>query len=163
MEYQQLVQEADRISKTTNFNGRSLLQGDGSVLQFQVGAQGNADNQIELDSGVTDASAEGLGIGGTSILDKEAALDNLQVIDDAIARVSGFRATFGSVQSRLQTSINTIDVAVVNQEEARSRIEDVDVAYSAAKAASAQIKNAAGTATLVQANQMGANALRLIG
>jgi flagellin len=163
MEYQQLVQEADRISKTTNFNGRSLLQGDGAVLQFQVGSQGNADNQIELDSGVTDASAEGLGIGGTSILDKEAALDNLQVIDDAIARVSGFRATFGSVQSRLQTSINTIDVAVVNQEEARSRIEDVDVAYSAAKAASAQIKNAAGTATLVQANQMGANALRLIG
>jgi flagellin len=81
----------------------------------------------------------------------------------AIAKVSGFRATFGSVQSRLQASINNLEIAVVNQEAARSRIEDVDVADSTAKVASAQIKNAAGTATLAQANQLGQSALRLIG
>ena len=163
LEYEQLVQEADRISNTTNFNGRSLLRGEGSILQFQVGAQGNEHNRIELDAGATDASAENLGIGGTNLRDKSGALDNLQVIDEAIAKVSGFRANFGSIQSRLQTSINNRDVAVVNQEAARSRIEDVDVADSTAKVASAQIKNAAGTSTLAQANQIGQGALRLIG
>jgi flagellin len=163
LEYEQLVQEADRISKTTNFNGRSLLKGEGSVLQFQVGSQGNEHNRIEYDSGITDASAESLGIEGSHLKDKSSALDNLSNIDVAIEKVSGFRATFGAVQSRLQTSINTLDVAVVNQEAARSRIEDVDVAESTAKLASAQIKSAAGAATLSQANQLGSGALRLIG
>ena len=163
MEYEQLVQEADRISKTTNFNGRSLLQGEGSVLQFQVGSQGNEHNRIEFDSGIADASSESLGISGSNLRDKSSAIDNLSTMDAAIEKVSGMRATFGSVQSRLQTSINTLDVAVVNQESARSRIEDVDVADSTAKLASSQIKNAAGTAALAQANQLGSAALRLIG
>jgi flagellin len=163
LEYEQLVQEADRISKTTNFNGRPLLQGQGSVLQFQVGSAGNENNRIEFDAGLTDASSEALGIDGSNIRDKQGALDNLSVIDAAIEKVSGFRANFGSIQSRLQTSINNLDVAVVNQEAARSRIEDVDVADSTAKVASAAIKNAAGAATLAQANQLGSGALRLIG
>jgi len=163
LEYEQLVQEADRISKTTNFNGRALLQGEGSTMQFQVGAQAGEDNRIEFDAGATDASAENLGISGTNLRDKDGALDNLKLIDSAIEKVSGFRANFGSIQSRLQTSINNLDVAVVNQEAARSRIEDVDVADSTAKVASQQIKNAAGTAVLSQANQLGSNALRLIG
>lgn len=163
LEYEQLVQEADRISKTTQFNGRPLLQGEGSVLQFQVGAYGGQDNQIELDAGATDASVESLGIGGSNVRDKQDAIDNLERIDGAIQKVSAFRANFGSVQSRLQTAINNIDVAVVNQESARSRIEDVDVAESTAKLASAQMKNAAGVATLSQANALGQQALRLIG
>lgn len=163
LEYEQLVQEADRISKTTSFNGRPLLKGEGDVLQFQVGAYGGQENMIELDAANTDASAESLGIGGTNVRDKQDAIDNLERIDNAINKVSAYRANFGSVQSRLSSTINNLDTAVVNQEAARSRIEDVDVAESTAKLASAQIKNAAGTATLSQANQLGNAALRLIG
>lgn len=163
MEYEQLVQEADRISKTTNFNGRSLLKGEGDVMQFQVGTQGGEDNRIEFNSGLTDASAESLGIGGSNIREKNDAVSNLETIDKAIEKVSGFRANFGSIQSRLQSSINNADVAVVNQEAARSRIEDVDVAESTAKLASNQIKTAAGMSTLSQANGLGQGALRLIG
>ncbi len=163
LEYEQLVQEADRISKTTSFNGRPLLQGEGGMLQFQVGAYGGQDNMIELDAGSTDASVESLGIGGSNVRDKQDAVDNLERIDGAIGKVSAFRANFGAVQSRLQTAANSIDVTVVNQESARSRIEDVDVAESTAKLASAQMKNAAGVATLAQANALGQQAMRLIG
>lgn len=163
LEYEQLVQEADRISKTTQFNGKPLLKGEGNELEFQVGAFSGSDNVIKFDAGSTDASAESLGLGGTNIRDKDGAVDNLQKIDDAINKVSGFRANFGSVQARLQSTVNNLDVAVVNQEAARSRIEDVDVADSTAKVASAQIKNAAGVATLSQANGLGQGALRLIG
>ena len=163
LEYEQLVQEADRISKTTSFNGRPLLKGEGDTLQFQVGAYGGEDNRIEFDAAATDASSESLGISGSNVRDKQGAIDNLERIDNAINKVSAFRANFGSIQSRLQSTINNLDVATVNQEAARSRIEDVDVADSTAKLASAQIKNAAGTATLSQANQLGNGALRLIG
>lgn len=163
LEYEQLVQEADRISKTTQFNGRSLLKGVGEVIQFQVGAYGGEENIIELDGGAIDSSAESLGIGGTDIRDKKDAVDNLELIDAAIGKVSAFRANFGSLQSRLTSTVNNLDTAVVNQEAARSRIEDVDVAASTASLASAQIRNAASTATLAQANQIGNSALRLIG
>jgi len=163
LEYEQLVQEADRISKTTTFNGRSLLKGEGDSMQFQVGAYAGEDNKIMLETNLTDASAENLGISGTNLRDKNDALANLELIDGAINKVSGFRANYGSVQSRLQSTINNLDVAVVNQEAARSRIEDVDVADSTAKVASNAIKNSAGVATLTQANQLGAGALRLIG
>ena len=163
MEYEQLVQESDRISKTTNFNGISLLSGEGDQLDFQVGTKAGEDHRISFDPSQADSSAETLGIGGTSIRSKSDARDNLEVIDAAIQRVSGYRANFGSIQSRLQSTINNLDVSLVNQEAARSRIEDVDVAESTARLASIQIQNAAGVATLSQANQLGSGALRLIG
>jgi flagellin len=163
LEYEQLVQEADRISKVTNYNGRSLLKGDGCSYTFQVGSNAGPDNQIEMDASQMDASAETLGIGGTNVRDKSDAANNLERIDGAINRVSAYRAMFGSIQSRLQTAANSIDVSVVNQEAARSRIEDVDVAESTAKLASSQIKGAAGVSTLAQANQLGQSAMRLIG
>lgn len=162
LEYEQLVQEADRISKTTAFNGRSLLQGQGDVLKFQVGAYAGEENQIELDASQVDAGAESLGISGTNVRDKMDAIDNMARIDQAIDKVSAYRANFGSIQSRLQTSINNLESGIVNQETARSRIEDLDIAQSSAKLASAQIMNSAGTATLAQANALGSAALRLI-
>jgi flagellin len=133
------------------------------TLQFQVGAFNGQDNVIEFDAAATDASAESLGISGTNVRDKNDALDNLERIDAAIGKVSSYRANFGSLQSRLTSTVNNLDVAIVNQEAARSRIEDVDVADATAKLASSQIMNAAGTATLAQANQLGHSALRLIG
>lgn len=163
LEYEQLVQEADRISKTTAFNGQPLLKGEGGVLQFQVGAYGGSENRIEIDSAQADASAESLGIGGSNIRSKQDAIDNLKVIDDAIGKVSSYRANFGALQSRLTSTMNNLDTAVVNQEAARSRIEDVDVADATAKLAASQVRNAAGTATLAHANQLGQSALRLIG
>lgn len=163
MEYEQLIQEADRISKTTIFNGKPLLKGEGDVLQFQVGAFASDDNIIKMDTGELDATSEALGISGMKVRDRDDALSNLEKIDKAIDKVSGYRANFGSLQSRLQSTVNNLEVATINQETARSRIEDVDVAESTAKLASNQIKNAAGVATLAQANQFGNSALRLIG
>lgn len=164
LEYDQLVQEMDRIAKTTTFNGMPLLKGEASngVLEFQVGAYGNDDNKISFDAGSTDSTSESLGMAGTDIKSKDGASANLTVIDGAIEKVSGFRASLGAVQSRLQSTISNLEIGVVNQESARSRIEDVDVADSTAKIASQGIRSAAAMATLSQANNLGSGALRLI-
>lgn len=165
LEYEQLTQEVDRISKTTTFSGAPLLTGENEngVMDFHVGAYAGEDNRISFDATATDATGSSLGIEGTNILDKDNAAGNLEVIDEAITKVAGFRANFGSIQSRLQSTISNLDTASVNTEAARSRIEDVDVAEESAKLAANNVIKSAGISSLAQANSLPNSALRLIG
>jgi flagellin len=163
-EYQHLLEESDRIAKTTNFNGIDLLKGEGNgELDFHVGAFAGDDQRISFDSDKTNATNENLGIDGTGVIEKDEAQGSIKNIDDAITQVSGFRASLGALQSRLGSTINNIENQSLNLESARSRIEDVDVAESTAKVASANVIKSAGIATLAQANGLPQSTLRLIG
>lgn len=162
-EYQQLQTEVDRISDSTTFNGSQLLNGEGSgSMDFQVGAFGGEQNRITFDSGESNASSSNIGISGTGISEKGDALDSIASIDEAINAVSGQRANLGSIQSRLQSTVSNLEVQTINQDSARSVIQDVDVAAESAKMASAQVVKSAGISTLAQANALPNNALRLI-
>lgn len=164
LEYVQLTEELDRIAQTTSFNGMPLLNGQAEgTLDFQVGANGGEQNRIQFEASAADATASTLGLEGSNIEDKDNAIDNLNQIDEAIETVSGQRAYFGSLQSRLQTSVNNLGNAIVNQEAARSTIEDVDVAESTAKLAAVSVMKQAGISTLAQANNLPNTALRLLG
>ena len=165
LEYDQLLQEVDRISKTTTFSGKELLTGESEngKMDFHVGAYAGENNKISFDADQTNATVEGLGIDNTNITTKEDATENLEKIDEAITQVAGFRANFGSIQSRLQSTISNLGTAQVNTEAARSRIEDVDIAAESAKLASNNVIKSAATATLAQANSIPNSALRLIG
>ena len=46
-----LVSELDRLGQSVNFNGTNLLDGSTSTLNFQVGADGNAQSQIGVSLG----------------------------------------------------------------------------------------------------------------
>lgn len=165
VEYDQLLQEVDRIAQTTQYSGKQLLSGESEVgvLDFQVGAYNGEQNRIQFDPSQTDSRVESLGIDGTSILSKGDAQGNLERLDDALDKVSSYRANLGALQSRLQSTVNNLDVQTLNTDAARSRIEDVDVAESTAALASAQVKKQAGVSTLAQANSIPSSALRLIG
>ncbi len=165
LEYEQLVEEVDRISKTTTFSGSELLTGENEngVMDFHVGAYAGEENRISFDAQATNATAENLQIEGTSITDKDSANENLERIDEAINSVAGFRANFGAIQSRLQSTITNLDTAAVNTESARSQIEDVDIAHESAKLASNNVMKSAGISSLAQANNIPNSALRLIG
>lgn len=165
LEYEQLLEEVDRISKTTTFSGKELLTGtsETGVMDFHVGAYGGEENRISFDAEATDATVESLGIAGTNINTKDEAAANLSMLDEAIDKVSGFRANFGSIQSRLQSTVSNLDTSVVNTESARSRIEDVDVASESAKLASTNVMKQAGISVLGQANNLPNAALRLVG
>lgn len=164
-EYQQLNQEIDRISASTIFNGTSLLDGESEkgTMDFQVGAFAGEQNVIQYDSDKTNASADSIGVEGTGISSKDDALSSIQNVDDAINIVSGQRANLGSIQSRLQSTVSNLEVQTLNQEQARSTIEDVDVAKASAEMASNNVLKSAGISTLAQANNIPNSALRLIG
>lgn len=163
-EYQQLSKEVDRISESTVFNGTQLLNGKGKgTMDFQVGAFAGEQNKISFESGESDASASAIGIAGSGIANKDDALTSISSIDSAIEKVSGQRATLGSIQSRLQSTIKNLEVQTINQDSARSVIQDVDVAEASASLASNQVVKNAAVSTLAQANQIPNSALRLIG
>ncbi|MEG3063923.1 MAG: flagellin [Comamonas sp.] len=101
-EVNQLVSEIDRVSKTTEFNGKKLLDGSFSGAMFQVGA--NAGNNITVGS-IGKATAEGLGTA------------NFATATATLAPATGF-ATAGTFDIVGKTTV-TISVAAAGSEEER--------------------------------------------
>ncbi len=164
-EYQQLTTEVDRIAQATTFNGTQLLNGDSGKgqLEFQVGAFAGEQNKITFDADATDAGTDAIGIAGTGVASKEEAKDSIAAIDNAIDNVSGLRANLGSIQSRLQSTVSNLEVQTINQDSARSVIQDVDVAEASARLAANNVVKNAAISTLSQANALPNSAMRLIG
>jgi len=163
-EYQSLVTEIDRIAESTSFNGTNVINGDGQgILRFQVGSYKGEENVIEFDTEGNYTSSSSLGIGSTGIESKADALDNLNSLDEAINSISGQRAYLGSIQSRMQYAVNNLDTNIINHEETKSKIEDVDVAEASANLASSQILKSAGMKSLAEGMTFTRAALKLIG
>ena len=161
-ESKQLVQEADRIAKTTRFGSRKLLDGSNENLEFQVGDHGDADNVIAYKI-TSNATASALGISGLSLEDKGSARDSLGVVDTAMEKLGKMRADFGAVQSRLDATTANLDVQVENISAANSRLRDADIAHETAELTSSNVLQAASASVLAQANSSPQMALKLIG
>jgi flagellin len=164
IEFQNLLEEVQRISEGSEFNGKKLLNGSGGVVEIQVGIHNDPTNdRIKYDSTSTDTTLESLGLTGESIANKEGAQLSLSKLDDALVRLSGTRANLGALQNRLQSASNTIAITEENFSAANSRIRDVDVAAETADMAKNNILSQAGVSVLAQANQAPNAALKLIG
>ena len=163
MEYQQLKSELDRISQTTEFNGRKLLNGQGPKLDFQVGVgSNNTEDQISYNTSGLNSGVDSLGVSSAVITSKWSAQESLSKIDSALNKVSGQRSVLGSLQNRLTSSSNNLMVYSENMSATNSRIRDVDFADETAKQAKNSIVSSAGTAVLAQANMSGQAALKLL-
>lgn len=161
LEAQQLISEGDRIAKTTRFGNKQLLDGTESDMEFHVGPFAGDENIIKYNLSA-DATGSGLGYDGISVSDKGSARDTLATVDEAIVKLSSMRADFGAVQSRLNTTTSNLDIQYENLSAANSRLRDADVAFESAELASSQVLQQASIGVLAQANQQGAQALRLL-
>jgi len=161
-ESKQLIEEADRISKTTRFGDKRLLDGSGGEQEFQVGAFAGEENIVRYTLS-SNASASEIGIDGVDLTDKSGARDTLQAVDDAMGKIGAMRANFGAVQSRLNATVSNLDVQYENTSAAFSRIRDTDVAAESSKMASASVLQNAAVSVLAQANTFPNMAMKLIG
>lgn len=190
-EFQQLNTEVKRIQDATEFNGQKLLKMENlRPLKIFVGASNRANidgeapeidpendpDTITIDleqvtklqdsiAEVTDvglqivpedpeAGAQELGIDGTN--------DIFNRLDNALDSIAEYRATLGSVQARINSTVQTIEISKENLEAARARIRDVDYAAESTRFAQANILSAAGTSVLTQANQRPEAVLQLL-
>jgi len=170
-EFDQLSKEITRISTTTEFNGKALLDGSATTtpLSFQIGA--NSGQSMTLEIGAMDATTLAVGTGAdetdtvgidisTGAADFDGALD---LIDTAIGTVSSERSKLGATQNRLEHTINNLSTTSENLSAAESRIRDVDMAKEMMEFTKNNILNQASTAMLAQANQMPQGVLQLLG
>jgi flagellin len=163
VEYEQLLQEIDRIADATEFNGTPLLNGTGALFDFQIGIRNDPTiDRITFDASKADANTAALGVNLTSVADKASAQNSLAAIDKAIMNVSAMRADFGAIQNRLQSTINNLAVSIENISAANSRIRDTDVAEESAELTKNNVLMQAGTSVLAQANQSTAAAVQLL-
>lgn len=165
-EVDQLTQEISRIVATTEFNGSKLLDGTTTSLTFQIGADGDASNQISV-SGIdlTSLNTYSAGLTGTNVVNVSsaaAASAAIANIDSDIDDVSSERATFGAVQNRFEAVISNLTTYSENLSAARSRLQDADFAAETAMLTRAQILQQAGVAMLAQANTLPQTALALL-
>lgn len=161
-EVQSLKSEVDRIAQVTNFNGTSLLNGEGKAQTIQVGISAGEMNRIEFDPSKTNVRASALGVAGIDYSSKDGALDALGNIDEAIKRVNENRSELGALQNRLHSTSTSLGVATENMSEARSRIMDTDIAAETSTMVKNQILQNAGISVLSQANSAPNSALKLL-
>lgn len=164
LEFQNLKQEIERISSSTEFNGKKLLNGMGDKFDLQVGINNDDfQDRIKYDAARTNAGMSALGIEELTVGSKDGSQSSLATIDSALQNVSGQRAELGAIQNRLTSTINNLQVSSENLSAAHSRIRDTDFAMESAKNTKLNILTNAGTSVLSQANSQGQAALKLLG
>ena len=155
-EFQQLKSEITRALDATQFNGKKLLDGSFSSINFQIGSTTTSESQIAVSISSVGTSTLG------SISDVAAATGAMSALDTAITDLNTARADLGAIQNRFEGVLSQLSAAQENTEAARSRIMDTDYASETAKLARAQILQQAGTAMLAQANALPQNVLSLL-
>src|SRR5215210_495316 len=156
-EVTQLCNAIDRIGSDTKFNGIALLTGSTSI-SFQVGAE---DNQT-LSVNAVSLFGSGSSFKVDSNIFSFSGTVNLSNIDSAIGSVSSARGTFGSVQNRLEHTLNNLATYQENLQSSESRIRDVDMAAEMVQFTKLQILQQAGTSMLAQANSAPQGVLSLL-
>jgi flagellin len=165
IEFQQLLEEIDRISASTKFNGVPLLNGASSVFEVQIGTGNNplVDRVKLFDPYASDISSVSLGINLVSLADKSSAQNSLATLDTALNSVTAIRSEFGAMQNRLGSVISNLMISRENLAAANSRIRDADVAEETTNLTRDQILMQSGVSVLAQANSAVKSALTLLG
>lgn len=142
------------VSKSTNGTG------DGIIIRSNDG--GTIDLTDPSGSGVFNAGSTVVSGTGLDFSSTSAAQASLVAIDTQIKYVSTARADLGATQNRLESAVQTINVAKENLTASNSRIRDTDMAEEMVKFTRNNILSQAGTAMLAQANQTSQGVLQLL-
>ena len=138
-------------------------------LQFDLQVGADSDRQNKLTASIMSLSAAGLGIdklhsSKIGIVDKtgDNATDAIDVIAEALQRVSTQRSALGAIQNRLEHTIKNLDNVVENTTAAESAIRDTDMAEEMVAYSNNNILLQAGQSMLSQANQANQGVLSLL-
>ncbi len=156
-ELKALGEEITRITTSTKFNNKLLL--DGSLnTQLQIGSE--ASDTISVTCATLNATA--LSVATLSVSTAAEANTSLQAVKTAINTVSTARANLGAVQNRLEYTINNLDTTAENMSSANSRIRDTDMAKEMMNYTKMNVLTQAAQAMLAQANQQPQSVLQLL-
>ena len=185
-EITQRLAEIDRISKNSNFNGLTLLDGNSQLadigLRLQVGANSDeAANCIKLDpdffqtvdsttlgadaTGTMPALTPADGLSGNvdaAFANASAAAQYITMLDAAVTSINDKKAKIGATQNRLDAATDSLTTTIENLTEAKSTIMDADIAEETANYTKYQILQQTTSSLLLQANALPQIAISLV-
>ena len=161
-EFQSLKQEIGRISASTDFNGRKLLDGNGQFYEMQVGINNNQHEKINYNMAHILRKADIFGAASTSVATKDGAQQAINVVANMIDEISKSRSEIGSITNRMQSAIQSVMISRENLSAANSKIRDADYAQETAASVRAGLLTDSGTASLAAINASPSMVLRLV-
>lgn len=155
MEFQQNLQEMNRMASTTQFNGMNLFDGSNSDINIALGGSNNNVNLPNL-------TASALGIDSLDISDMSNAGLAMEALMQAQDTLSSTQAEFGAQQNRMYSAVSNMAINEQNTQASMSQIMDTDYARAATERARNDVLAQAGLMMQAQGNQDRANVLQLI-
>jgi flagellin len=172
LEVQSRLDDIDRIAESTRSNNLNLLDGSQTTYLLQIGANSDPDqNTLDIGTVLARSSASALGITNGTIVSATAggiygsntnARAFLDLVDTALENLFTRRSEIGALQNRLQSTIESLSIAVENLQSTNSRIRDLDIASESAILTRNQILQQSALSVLSQANQGPTLALQLL-
>ena len=145
-----------------NAGGRVTVTNEAEKKEDGVTLQVGANKNQSIGVSVDNMRSRELGLGGVSVATAADAQDAIQLIDDAVSRVSSQRADLGATQNRLEHTIASTDNTAENLQASESRIRDVDMAKEMMNLTRLNVLQQASQAMLAQANQAPQNVLSIL-
>ncbi|MGV7960908.1 FliC/FljB family flagellin [Photorhabdus tasmaniensis] len=133
---------------------------DGKAIKDEYVVSGQKDGKDVYYKATIDNEGNVQVIGETTKIDDNAK--PLGDLDNALSKVDKLRSSLGAIQNRFESTVNNLNNTVNNLSAARSRIQDADYATEVSNMSRGQILQQAGTAVLVQANQVPQTVLSLL-
>ena len=149
-EVSQLSAEIDRMIGSAVFNNIPLLSNAGVLATLQIGP--NNGDVVEVPAVSVAADLGNSVVNFVNVNTATSQTININALDTAMNAVSDVRGQMGSVQNRLEHTVNFLSVYQENMMAAESRIRDVDMAAEMTNFTKLQILQQSGTAMLAQAN-----------
>ena len=164
-------EQMDAVAVGNTITFTQSVAGAGGIAS--VGGKSDATTTLaSVGSGVvrtTNGDANVLQPMGADLSGYKTATNNLveaegtiAALDVAITGVNTARASFGANISRLEFSVDNLNVAINNTSAAKSAVMDADYASETTELARTQIISQASTAMLSQANQQAQSVLALL-
>lgn len=148
-------------------NQQNLKINEATEISILAGDDSKKESTIDME--ISSLTATGLGITilnsyYAGILDNNGALatDAINVIADAINRVSRQRSYLGALQNRFEHTIKNLENVVENTTNAESHIRDTDMAKEMVSFSNSQIISQSAQAMLGQANQLNQGILSIL-
>ena len=154
------VDQACDTTKNYAAGQQQFTAGKNNSMQLQIGDTADDFNQLKVSIGSMSSAA--LGVDKVDISTQDGAAKAIDIIRNAIDRVSSQRASLGATQNRLEYTINNLDTASENLQAANSRIRDTDMAKMMMEYTKMNVLTQSAQAMLAQANQQPQSVLQLL-
>jgi len=144
----------DTFSTGVHSGDLKLSSSENMTLSADVQTATGAAASVTLDSSTVNSLDVSSVSGATTAIDR---------LDSALKSLDNIKSNLGAVQNRFDSVVANLDNTSQNLTEARSRIQDADIAKEAAEMTQNNVRRQAASSVLAQANQSPQLALQLLG